>query len=162
MRITETKMPEASLKNPVDLNKHLPSLLSLLGNKFALHSTRVGARPMELDLREWRIILVLGARGLSTVNEIADSIFMDQGGTSRTIGRLEARGLVSREGDKEDRRRSFIDLTAQGILAHNKIADFAHEREQRLLAHLSEEDRETLNQTLLSLIDQMNLLLARG
>ena len=87
---------------------------------------------------------------------------MDQGGTSRTIGRLEARGLVSREGDKEDRRRSLIDLTAQGILTHNKITDFAHEREQRLLAHLSEEDRETLNQTLLSLIDQMNLLLARG
>ncbi len=155
-------MLEASLKNPVDLNKHLPSLLSLLGNKFALHATRVGARPMELDLREWRIILVLGARGRSTVNEIAEAIFMDQGGTSRTIGRLEARGLVSRQEDKDDRRRSFIDLTTQGILTHNKIADFAHEREKRLLAHLSEEDRDTLNLTLLSLIDQMDLLLTKG
>ena len=76
--------------NPrVDMDSHIPALFVILGGKIGLHAMRHHARGLGLDLREWRIVQVLGSDGRSTIFAIADRIAMDRGGTSRSVARLE-------------------------------------------------------------------------
>lgn len=146
-------------KNPIDLDLHLPSQIQTLGNKISLHALRGIARPANLDLREWRIILILGAQGKSTINEVADRVAMDRGGTSRAISRLEDRGLVNRFQDANDRRRSLVALSTTGIKLHDKLSKFAHEREKDILRNLSSKEHADLGKTLGSLIARIDTML---
>lgn len=141
------------IKNPVDMSKHLPARLLTLSSRIALHATRAAARPLGMSIREWRIVQLLGSYGPSTINETAQRIAMDFGGTSRAIAALEERGLVKRLSDAGDRRVSRVELTDEGRKAHNVAASFAHEREERLLSRLKPAEREELSR-LLALIDE--------
>ena len=132
----------------VDLSAHLPALLFSLSAKIARHASRESARPLGFDMCEWRVIQILGRDGPSSVNEIADRITMDRGGTSRAISRLEAKGIVARSSDPADRRRSTVALTDVGRDAHIEIAAFANWREATLAAELSASETATLTHLL--------------
>jgi DNA-binding MarR family transcriptional regulator len=57
----------------------------------------------------------LGARGaLATVKEVAAYLTLDPSTVSRLLGEAEAEGLVVREHDEGDRRRTVVRLTADG------------------------------------------------
>ena len=156
-----TKHIESKIFNElvVDFDSHLPALLSTLSNKIGLHALRACARKLNLDLREWRAIQVLGMYGKSTINEVVDRVAMDQGGTSRAIARMEDRGLLARESDATDRRRSLVELTKQGIKLHREIAQFALEREKHLLRRLSTSDCVKLKKILTILIQEADDML---
>jgi len=49
-----------------------------------------------------------------SAGEIAATIVQTSGGTTKTIRRLEQRGLIRRIEDPDDRRRTLIELTAAG------------------------------------------------
>ena len=76
--------PPAGATLRVDMDSHIPALFVTLGGKIGLHAMRHHARGLGLDLREWRILQVLGGDGRSTIFGIADRIAMDRGGTSRS------------------------------------------------------------------------------
>lgn len=146
----------------VDLDLHLPALLFALSAKISLHAQRENARGLGLDMCEWRVIQILGRDGASTINQIADRIAMDRGGTSRAISRLEGRGLVVRSGSSDDRRKSVIDLSAPGKAMHRDVARFANAREGRLTQHLTGTDRQTLTRLLLMLTAEADQMLETG
>lgn len=50
-----------------------------------------------------------------SAGEIADRLVQTTGGTTKTIRRLEERGLVRRVADPNDGRRALIQLTASGL-----------------------------------------------
>ena len=158
MNVAGMSKPE----HPLELDHHLPSLIQTLGNKISLHALREGARPHDLDLRELRVILILGAEGRSTINDVADRIAMDRGGTSRAISRLEKRGFIARSGDSRDRRRSLVDLTGQGVRVHDRLASFALTREELLLRNFSESDRIHLNELLRRVVGNVDTMLTGG
>lgn len=147
-------------KTAIDLDTYLPALIITLGNKISLHAARGSAREHNLDVREWRVILILGADGKSTINEVADRVAMDRGGTSRSIGRLEKRGLIKRSHDPGDRRRSLVDLTAKGETLHDRLARAAQDREAEMLGEMTESEGEILVDSLTKLIRQMDEMLA--
>lgn len=144
----------------VDLDAHLPALLFALGSKIALHAHRESARPLGLDMCEWRVIQILGRDGPSTINQVADRIAMDRGGTSRAIARLEARGIIARRADPRDRRRSTVLLTPEANDVHGKVAAFANWRESQLTATLSDDEKTTLTALLLKLNTGIDSMLA--
>jgi|GEM_PF-912094 len=146
----------------VDLHSHIPALSVTLGGKIGLHALRHNARALGLDFREWRIIQILGSEGRSTVFEVADFIAMDRGGTSRSISRLEGRGIVQRKNDPSDRRRSYLELTPVGWDLHEKIVHFALAREERLLKNVSHEDAARLRKLLNILIAEADQMVAEG
>ncbi len=152
--------PGAALR--VDMDSHVPALFVILGGKIGLHAMRHHARGLGLDLREWRILQVLGSDGRSTIFGIADRIAMDRGGTSRSIARLEKRGLVARQDDPSDRRRFFIELTHEGRTVHDEIARFALAREQRLLRNFSPGDSARLRRYLNALVAEADAMIAEG
>lgn len=144
----------------IDLALHLPAKLFALSARISQHAQRANARPLGLDMCEWRAIQILGRVGASTINEVADSIAMDRGGTSRAITRLEKRGLVQRVPDWQDRRRSPVALTDEGFDLHARVVRFALAREARLTSGLSSEERKLLADLLARLETEVQTMLA--
>ena len=145
--------------SPLDLSAHIPARLLVLSARIALHASRLSAKPNRLSIREWRIVQILGSQGPSTINDVAATVAMDFGGTSRAISALETRGFVARRADSEDRRVSFVNLTPQGETLFSEISAFALEREARLLSGLSASERSALQAILDKLEQQANDML---
>lgn len=146
----------------VDLDRHLPAVLFALGAKISLHAQRENARALGLDMCEWRSLQILGIDGASSVNQIADRITMDRGGTSRAIARLEARGLIRRDAASDDRRKSVIALTDAGERLQAKVAAFANARAARLTARLSPAERADLLRMLAIVETEVDAMIASG
>ncbi|MDG2028229.1 MAG: MarR family transcriptional regulator [Acidimicrobiales bacterium] len=58
-----------------------------------------------------------------SAGEIADSLVQTTGGTTKTIRRLEDRGLVRRVADPTDGRRALIQLTPAGLQSAESTLD---------------------------------------
>lgn len=139
-----------------DVFSLLPVLLFSLSGKISQHAHQNSARPLGLDMSQWRVIQILGSDQNQSINQVADSIAMDRGGTSRAISRLEHRGMVERKGDPEDRRRSTVSLTSSGQEIYEIIVKFTRWREEKLRACLTSAEIEALGGILIKLDDQIN------
>lgn len=71
------------------------------------------------------VLLHLAATGPVTIGEAAQHVKRAQSVVSEIVTRLERRGLLERESDPDDRRRTFVWLTAEGIR-------YVHEEQQVL------------------------------
>lgn len=145
----------------VDLDLHIPARLFALSARISQHAQRANAKPLGLDMCEWRVVQILGRDGEATINAVADRIAMDRGGTSRAISRLETRGLVQRL-PQRDRRRSCVALTPEGVALHEKVARFANLREERLLRSLDPDQRAVLAALLAQLDEEARAMLDEG
>lgn len=150
---------DRDLESKVDVRKHVPALLANLGNKIALHVSRLSARKFDLDLTEWRIFNVLGSQGRTSIVRLAKLASNDPGGVSRSVSRLEARGLISRHHDASDRRRSLVDLTEDGKLVSREIVGNALAIEERLLRRLAPTERSELRRLLNTLIEELDQMM---
>ena len=71
-----------------------------------------------LDTSEYTLLSALrfeGAPHRLAAGEIADRLVQTTGGTTKTIRRLEERGLIRRIADPDDKRRVLIELTNAGV-----------------------------------------------
>jgi DNA-binding MarR family transcriptional regulator len=75
---------------------------------------------LDLTYPQYLVFLVLwGADGI-TVKTLGDKLFLDSGTITPLVKRLEARGLMQRERDKQDERQVRIMLTAEGRALREK------------------------------------------
>ncbi|MGO9180176.1 MAG: MarR family winged helix-turn-helix transcriptional regulator [Candidatus Limnocylindrales bacterium] len=88
----------------------------------------------ELTFAQWRVLVVLGRHeaGLR-VGEIATRIGATGSATSRLLGRMERRGLVVSEPDKQDGRAAIVRLSDAG---------------ERLRARIVQDRRDLIRQLL--------------
>jgi len=63
---------------------------------------------------QWKPLLMIAHGKGDTASVLAREMSIDAGAVSRMIDRLEAKGLVQRVWCKEDRRVTYLELTAQG------------------------------------------------
>ena len=68
---------------------------------------------------------------------------MDRGTVSRSVARLEKRGLVYRISDANDGRVSIVTLTDAGSEIADQIASFMLERELAMISGLMDEEWAT-------------------
>jgi len=68
----------------------------------------------ELTLPEFGILEVLYHKGRMLLGEVQRKILVSSGGITYLVDRLEARGLVERIENPDDRRARFVSLTRQG------------------------------------------------
>jgi DNA-binding MarR family transcriptional regulator len=82
----------------------------------------------ELVPREYGVLYALSTApdGLR-ITELLDDVLLTQPGMSRLIARLEARGLVERLDDPDDRRACRVRLTEAGVRAQRAVG-LAHGR----------------------------------
>jgi DNA-binding MarR family transcriptional regulator len=71
-----------------------------------------------------------------TPGDLARSTMVTSGGMTKRLDRLEARGLVRREPDPDDRRGALISLTDEGRALVDRVVEEHLANEERLLAGL--------------------------
>lgn len=79
------------------------------------------------------------------MSELSKDVLLSQGGLSRLIGRLEARGLVERQADPEDARASILRLSKAGAYLQRRVgAKHGRHVTEALSSRLSDEQLTTL------------------
>ncbi len=68
----------------------------------------------EVTLPQLRVLVVLETRGPQRLGGLAEILGVGPSGATRLCDRLEAKGLVRRSESSEDRRVTFLHLTAAG------------------------------------------------
>jgi DNA-binding MarR family transcriptional regulator len=102
----------------------------------------------DLTHAQWTPLFLLYKGRASTLAELARELQIDPGALTRTLDRLEAKGLCRRIRSTEDRRVSHLELTPDGLAAAAKVPEvlsevqnaylkgFTHEEWQQLLGML--------------------------
>ncbi|MDN6296528.1 MAG: transcriptional regulator SlyA [Halomonas sp.] len=90
--------------------------------------------------------------------DLARAIGVEAPSLVRTLGQLEEQGLIERRACESDRRTKRLYLTTEAMPLLEKIGLVADEARQEMLAGLSDEDIEQLDQWL-SIIENNGLML---
>ena len=111
--------------------------------------------------REWRVLATLaehgGALGSSQLAAVAQ---LDRARTSRAIGSLAAKGLISRTHPAGDRRHVLLGLTDAGHAIHAELFPLVQDINAQLMAALSPGDAAQLDRSLVRLQARAESLLA--
>jgi DNA-binding MarR family transcriptional regulator len=122
----------------LDTRTFLPSALMLLAQKIAASASAAYRPRFGVGLTDWRVLAALGAEPWIAPARIVEASGLDKAAVSRSLGVLRHAGLVEGE---PGRRGGAHALTPQGLVLHDRMAAAAAERERRLLADFSAEDR---------------------
>jgi len=146
------------MKDDLILEDFLPYRLSITSHTVSTNIARVYEKRFGVSIPEWRVIAVLGRYpGLSAV-EVADRTLMDKVAVSRAVTKLIKNGRIDRQFADADRRRSILNLSADGRAVHNEIALLALQFERELLRDISDKDFETFSTVLEQLLDKARKL----
>jgi DNA-binding MarR family transcriptional regulator len=104
--------------------------------------------PTGLTSAQWVPLLKLYLGHASTVAELARECSLDVGAMTRTLDRLETKGLVRRVRSTEDRRVVNLELTADGSVTAKKIPAVLCKVQNEHLRCLSEEEWKLLTSLL--------------
>lgn len=97
-----------------------------------------------LTLTDFAVMEILLHKGSLPINTIGKKILLTSGSITTAVDRLEARGLVKRVDDPEDRRVRFVSLTREGT-RQIKAAFGEHQHHLNIAATpLSKEEQRTL------------------
>lgn len=126
--------------------------------RLALLLVRIGAvlgdvgderlAPAGVDGREYSILAILDTDGPGSQQDLAQLLGKAPGVIVPALDALEARGLVERTRDPDDRRRSRVMLTAAGARALAHADELADATLVDVLAGLDDAERERLAELL--------------
>lgn len=112
MAMWRTELP-AALGPATELAKRVMLLAAELNEATRRELPALGLTPAEFD-----VLAALRRAGppyRMKPNELTKSLLLSSGGTSNVINHLVAAGLVVRDADHDDRRGTWVALTADGV-----------------------------------------------
>lgn len=130
---------------PLILDEFLPYRLSVLSNRLSAAIARAYSRRYGLSIPEWRVIAVLALAPGASAAEVAERTAMDKVAVSRAVRRLVQTGRLTRRTAAGDRRRSILELTAEGRRIYQRVTPALRRYEAELLAALSARERRALD-----------------
>lgn len=98
----------------------------------------------DYSLSEARVLYELEQQGVTEVTELRRRLDMDAGYASRLLGRLEGRGLLTRERSETDARRQLLRLTETGRAAQHSLEQRTITQIGELLGRFTDEDQHRL------------------
>jgi homoprotocatechuate degradation regulator HpaR len=110
-------------------HRNLPRLL-LQARESVMAHTRPGLRSHGLSDQQWRVLQVLGELGTVETGRVAREAFLLGPSLTGVLTRMERDGLIRRERDPVDQRRTVVEATAKGRkivekLSHSVEAHYA-------------------------------------
>ena len=131
-------MTEVSKK--FDLNGYIPCQLAILTHSIMRSVASVLEERFGISMPEWKVLAIIASKPSLSAVSVARLAQMDTVAVSRAVTKLMDRGLLLRDLDSEDRRRSVLNLSAEGAELHNQISPLAMQLEENLLEDFSEEE----------------------
>ena len=105
----------------------------------------------DMKLGEFDVLASLRRSGKSyrlTPSELIGSMMLTSGAMTNRLDKLEAKGLISREHSKEDRRRVSVQLTKDGLILIDQMMTEHVEIQKKLVKSLSATQKKNTNQLL--------------
>lgn len=96
--------------------------------------------PLDLTHAQWLPLFKLAAKDCNTVAALSRELDQDPGAMTRSLDRLEAKGLVERERSTEDRRVVHLNLTEEGRKIARKVPPVMAEVLNQHLRGFSEDE----------------------
>ena len=147
-----------AMTDELKLENFLPYRLSVLSNTVSTTVARAYDKRFKVSIPEWRVIAILGRfPGLSAV-EVAERTMLDKVAVSRAVTKLIKKGRIDREFADADKRRSILNLSAEGRKLHDEIAELALNFESDLLEGLSPDELKQLNSLMERLLARARLI----
>jgi len=126
-----TKTNDSGSRQVIDRHLYVPHYLVVLANGMAWGQSRIYLKHLGIGINEARIVTVVAHTPDCTASEICDILVMNKSIASRSLQVLETQGLI--EGGASKRSRP-IKLTEAGYKLHDRVVRVSLEREKRLLA----------------------------
>ena len=105
----------------------------------------------DLKLGEFDVLATLRRSGKPyrlTPSELIGSMMLTSGAMTNRLDKLEAKGLISREHSKEDRRSVSVKLTKSGLTLIDEMMTEHVEMQKKLVKTLSASQKKNTNQLL--------------
>lgn len=94
-------------------HRNLPRLL-LQAREAVMTHTRPSLREQGLSDQQWRVLRVLGEHGTVETGRVAREAFILGPSLTGVLSRMERDGLIRRERDPADQRRTVVEATPRG------------------------------------------------
>jgi homoprotocatechuate degradation regulator HpaR len=133
-------------------HRNLPRLL-LQAREAVMAHARPALRAHALSDQQWRVLRVLGEMGPVETGRIAREAFILGPSLTGVLNRMERDGLIRRETDATDQRRTVVCATALGMERVGTLAVTIEEHYQRLEQTLGKEKLAELYALLDTLIE---------
>lgn len=128
-------------------------LLSRLGQAFKEQAIERAERA-GFELYDYTLLAILGEGARATQAGIADAMMLDPSRLVALLDSLEARGMVMRQRDPQDRRRHLVTITEPGRLELERLRAILAELEDEFFAPLDAASRAALHPMLIALASQ--------
>lgn len=136
------------------LERFLPYRLNVVGFFASRALGRILDEHFGIGIPEWRVFAQLGEFGRLTARDIGERAQMHKTKVSRAVVELEARGLVLRAENRQDRRESIVALTAAGERIYAQIVPLALAFEARWTAEIPAEEMAVFQRVLETLTER--------
>jgi DNA-binding MarR family transcriptional regulator len=97
---------------------------------------------------QWRVLVLIATRGPQTLGAVAADLGVHPSNATRTGDRLEAAGLVCREGDPVDRRSLRLRLTGEGRSLVERVMSHRRHALNDVMERMKPDDRRMLETAL--------------
>lgn len=137
-----------------DLNGYIPCQLATLTHSIMRSVAAVFEDRFGISMPEWKVLAIIAEKpGLSAV-AVSRLAQMDTVAVSRAVTKLMDRDLIARELDSEDRRRTILNLSAEGRALHDEIAPLATELEESLLEEFTDDEKQVFEKAIKALYEK--------
>ncbi len=103
------------------VHRNLPRLL-LQARESVMAHTRPSLREHGLSDQQWRVLRVLGEHGTVETGRVAREAYILGPSLTGVLSRMERDGLIRRERDPADQRRTVVEATAKGLKLVEKLS----------------------------------------
>jgi DNA-binding MarR family transcriptional regulator len=117
------------------------------------HMSQETLAPWDITPSQLRALRVLARRGVMRLSELSDHLHIAARSTTEVADALEARGLMQRRPDPDDRRATLVGLTEHGTSVLDAIRAARGTETERAFGRLSQTDRAHLARILGQLRD---------
>lgn len=115
-------------------------LLTFAANRFTRQSAAALQAKFSIGAMDWRMLVMLTRHPGATVALSAETIGIDKAAISRSLQRLEEKGLAAPMPHDNDPRRKDWTLTKEGEVLHAEILTVVLDRLEQQLAGFSDEE----------------------
>ena len=151
------KLPTTSPNLPIiSLDRFLPYRTARLATALSRRLAEFYERQFSLSVAEWRVLVHLTQQSEISIRDIFLSVDMDRARVTRSVQRLEARQLVSKLVNEQDRRLVCLALTNEGWKIADELSRIAVHFERHLL------DTAQIDASILASFDALEHALATG
>jgi homoprotocatechuate degradation regulator HpaR len=132
-------------------HRNLPRLL-LLARESVMTHTRPSLREHGLSDQQWRVLRVLGEHGTVETGRVAREAYILGPSLTGVLSRMERDGLIRRERDPADQRRTVVEATPKGLKMVQRLSHTVESHYQWLETSLGKQKLSQLYQLLDELI----------